>query len=78
VGPLWLREWEGEGVDERESDRHDLITSTRWLWWSERLDELAESNMIDEESKAMGRSSADKIRGFDGIWSISISQRLVR
>jgi hypothetical protein len=26
---------------------------------------LAAENMIDEESKAMARSSAEKIRGFD-------------
>jgi hypothetical protein len=42
-----------------------MVISARWLWWAGRLDELAESNMIDDESKAMARFSADIIRGFD-------------
>jgi hypothetical protein len=64
AGPLWCEEWE-EDVDEGASNMHNEITSTRWLWWAARLDQLAESNMIDEESKAMARSSADIIRGFE-------------
>jgi hypothetical protein len=64
AGPLWLREWEGEDV-EQESNAHNMVISARWLWWAGRLDELAESNMIDDESKAMARFSADIIRGFD-------------
>jgi hypothetical protein len=66
AGPLWLREWEGDDVGGQENNTHDTITSARWLWWAVRLDELAESNMIDEESKAMARSSAEIIRGFEG------------
>jgi hypothetical protein len=63
AGPLWLREVYGEDDDEQESNRHSLITPERWLWWAERLDELADSDMIDEESKALANSSADSIRG---------------
>jgi hypothetical protein len=65
AGPLWLRDWEEEDANEREINTRNLITSARWLWWAARLDELAAGDMIDEESKAMARSSADKIRGFD-------------
>jgi hypothetical protein len=62
AGPLWLEEVHQDA--KQESDAHSLITSARWSWWAARLDELAESNMIDEESKAMARSSADSIRAF--------------
>lgn len=62
AGPLWLEEWDGGGLDEQKSNGHSLITPVRWLWWAERLDELAESNTIDDESKAMAMSSAHKMR----------------
>jgi hypothetical protein len=66
AGPLWLEVWEGEDVDEQENNAINSITLTRWLLWAGRLNGLAESNMIDEESKAMARSSAETIRGFEG------------
>jgi hypothetical protein len=62
AGPLWLEDVHGED-DEEKSNRHSLITPERWFWWAARLDELAESNMIDEESKSMAKSSAKSIRG---------------
>ena len=67
AGSLWLREWEEEDFEEQESNVWSLITSARWLWWAARLDELAASNMIDEETKVMARSSADKIRVFHDV-----------
>jgi hypothetical protein len=64
AGPLLLDEVYEDNDEEEVSNKHSLITRARWLWWASRLDELAESNMIDEESKAMARSSANSIRKF--------------
>jgi hypothetical protein len=66
AGPLWL-ENVYEDDDGEASNMHDLITSARWSWWAARLDELAESNMIDEESKAMAKSSAHSIEGLENV-----------
>jgi hypothetical protein len=69
AGPLWLEEvYDDAGEEERKM--YTLITPARWTWWARGLDELAESNMIDEESKTMARSSADSIRGFGEHQSI--------
>lgn len=64
AGHLWLEEWEREGFDERESNAQNSITPARWLWWAARLDELAESNMIDDQSKAMARSCVHKMKRY--------------
>jgi hypothetical protein len=71
AGPLWLGVVYEDDAGQ-ESNVHSLITSARWSWWATRLDELAEGNMIDEESKAMARSSADRIRGFRGDQGIPL------
>jgi len=62
AGPLWLTEMHRRHIDLEGSNAHSLITPARWLWWADRLHELAESNMIDEEAKIMARSSAHKMR----------------
>lgn len=61
-GPLWLAELHGRDIGLEGSNAHSLITLARWLWWADRLDDMAESNMIDEEAKVMARSSAHKMR----------------
>ncbi|CAD0108368.1 unnamed protein product [Aureobasidium uvarum] len=61
AGPLWRGYCEGEEV-EVEDGGNNGITLERWLWWAERLEELGESNMIDEEAKALAGSCAEMIR----------------
>jgi len=64
AGPLWLTEMHSRDIGVEGSNAHSLITPARWLWWAERLHELAESNMIDDEAKTMARSSAHKVRTY--------------
>ncbi|KAI4853563.1 hypothetical protein E4T44_00758 [Aureobasidium sp. EXF-8845] len=63
AGPLWLEDMYEEDDDEEESKNYNLVTPARWSWWAVRLNELAQSNMIDEESKSMAKLSANNIRG---------------
>lgn len=49
-------------------EERSLITPQRWLAWASRLDELAESDMIEDELKGMARSSAEMIRTFEREW----------
>jgi len=64
AGPLWLTEMHRWDIDVEESSAHNSITPARWLRWADRLDDMAESNMIDEEAKIMARSSALKMREY--------------
>ncbi|KAG9587057.1 hypothetical protein KCU77_g6043, partial [Aureobasidium melanogenum] len=66
AGPLWREIVDAEdGWSEQDGNRHTSVTLARWLWWAQRLDELAESKMIDDESKSLAKASAEAIRDFD-------------
>lgn len=66
AGPLWREVMDAEDVwSEVDKTKYTSITSTRWLWWATRLDELAEGNMIDDESKSLARASAEIIRSLE-------------
>jgi hypothetical protein len=69
AGPLWREIVDAEdGWSEGDETKYTSITTTRWLWWAERLNELAEGNMIDDESKALARASAETIKSFELDW----------
>ncbi|THW72862.1 hypothetical protein D6D17_10678, partial [Aureobasidium pullulans] len=57
VGPLWHRKYHADLVKSGQWEERSLITSQRWLARASRLDELAGSNMIEDELKDMARSS---------------------
>ncbi|CAD0096190.1 unnamed protein product, partial [Aureobasidium vineae] len=61
AGPLWRAYWEDDG-DRDEEDGINAITEARWLWWARRLNGLGQSNIIDEEAKAMAVICAEMIR----------------
>ncbi|THZ84879.1 hypothetical protein D6C88_05688 [Aureobasidium pullulans] len=76
AGPLWHRKYHADLVKSGQWGERSLITSQRWLAWASRLDELAGSNMIEDELKFMARSSAEMIRMFEREWVFDIEDEI--
>lgn len=69
AGPLWREIVDAEDIwSQEDKSKYTSIAPTRWLWWATRLDELAEGDTIDDESKALARASAKKIRSLERGW----------
>ena len=76
AGPLWHRKYHADLVKSGQWGERSLITSQRWLAWASRLDELAGSDMIEDELKDMARSSAEMIRMFEREWVFDIEDEI--
>lgn len=76
AGPLWHRKYHADLVKSGQWGERSLITSQRWLAWASRLDELAGSDMIEDELKDMARSSAEMIRMFEREWVFDVEDEI--
>ncbi|THY73575.1 hypothetical protein D6C93_10449 [Aureobasidium pullulans] len=76
VGPLWHRKYHADLVKSGQWEERSLITSQRWLAWASRLDELAGSDMVEDELEGMARSSAEMIRMFEREWVFDIEDEI--
>ncbi|KAG2164729.1 hypothetical protein VTO58DRAFT_103270 [Aureobasidium pullulans] len=76
AGPLWHRKYLAGLVKSGQWEERSLITPQRWLVWASRLDELAESDMIEDELEGMARSSAEMIRTFEREWVFDVEDEI--
>ncbi|CAD0015804.1 unnamed protein product [Aureobasidium pullulans] len=76
AGPLWHEKYLAGLVKSGQWEERSLTTPQRWLAWASRLDELAGSNMIEDELEDMARSSAEMIRMFEREWVFDIEDEI--
>ena len=76
AGPLWHRKYHADLVKSGQWGERSLVTPQRWLAWASRLDELAGSDMIEDELKDIARSSAEMIRMFEREWVFDVKDEI--